>query len=159
VLDLFAAHGVQTPLDWDIWLAANPDYRVQLFIPAPPGAGAAETYRHHMATRNFFAWAMRGNGLVFDNLGGALVDLLGCMVSWRAHGIDHVADLVEFLEERGYWDFSGHPAHALAALRLAETYRIKDVYVDAFAHCVGMGGALMQCVEYRVSWSFTLHAT
>lgn len=89
--------------------------------------------------RNFFAWVL-GKSLVGETLGEALIGLLECMHEYRPGGtVDNVADLIRYLEQEGYLCLAGQPDHALAILRLAETFRLKDLYLQTLAHCVGMG--------------------
>lgn len=64
--------------------------------------------------------------------------------------------MVAYLDRRGYSDFRECVDHALAALLVAETYEIEPLWVDAFAHAVGMHHGLHHSVEFEVStfpWS------
>jgi hypothetical protein len=40
--------------------------------------------------------------------------------------------------------------YALASLFYAEHYKLRDVWVDAFAHCVGMNESLVLSPEFSV---------
>ncbi|QPH02436.1 hypothetical protein C2857_006646 [Epichloe festucae Fl1] len=129
----------RSPGDVQKWYRANPKRTVELFIPPPQNASDRQRQRHHVLMRNFFAWVL-GKSLVGETLGEALVGLLECMHEYRPGGtVDNVADLIRYLEEEGYLCLAGQPDHALAILRLAETFRFKDLYLQALAHCVGMG--------------------
>lgn len=75
-----------------------------------------------------------------ETLGEALVGLLESMYEYRSGGsVDNVADLVRYLQVEGYLSLARQPDHALAVLRLAETFRLKTLYLEALSHCVAMG--------------------
>ncbi|KAG5943603.1 hypothetical protein E4U59_000242 [Claviceps monticola] len=117
---------------------SDPKQRVELFMPTPRGATARQCQRHQLSTRNFFAWVM-GRSLVGETLGEALVGLLESMYEYRSGGsADNVADLVRYLQVEGYLSLACQPDHALAVLRLAETFRLKTLYLEALSHCVAM---------------------
>ncbi|KAG5917686.1 hypothetical protein E4U42_007154 [Claviceps africana] len=121
------------------WYRSNPKRRVELFIPPPRDANERQIQRHRILTRNFFAWVL-GRSLVGETLGEALVGLLESMYEYRSgDGLDNVADLVGYLDEEGYLCLADQPDHALAVLRLAETFRLKTLYLQALSHCVAMG--------------------
>ncbi|KHN99744.1 uncharacterized protein MAM_02597 [Metarhizium album ARSEF 1941] len=122
---------------------------VELFIPAPPNASRKQVGRHRVLLRNFFAWLL-GRSLVGETLGEALIGLLSCMHEYRSGGkVDNTADMMAYLDERGYLFLAGQPAHALAVLQLAETFRIRDLYLRALAHCVGMRDMLPCRLEFQ----------
>lgn len=123
--------------------------RVDLYIPAPPLSDRRQSLAYHLATRNFFAWAM-GRSMVGEHLGRALATLLESMHEFREAGADNVKDLIAYMDEEGYLDFNGLPGNALAVLYLAENFRLRDLYIDAFVHCVGMSEILYRCPEYHV---------
>ncbi|KAG5941661.1 hypothetical protein E4U53_007381 [Claviceps sorghi] len=121
------------------WYRSNPKRRIELFIPPPQDASERQVQRHRISTRNFFAWVL-GRSLVGETLGDALVGLLESMYEYRSgDGLDNVADLVGYLDEEGYLCLADQPDHALAVLRLAETFRLKTLYLQALSHCVAMG--------------------
>jgi len=63
-------------------------------------------------------------------------------------------EVVSYAENQRYLDFRECVDHALAALYLAEELEIEDLWVDAFAHCVGLSHrGLRSSVEYVVSAS------
>lgn len=126
----------------------------ELYIPAPPRSGFAATFDHHITTRNFFAW-LYGLPLTGRALGKALVDLKLRMDTYRP-GMDeqNATEVMEFSESQKYLDFRECVDHALAALRLAEVLRVEDLWVDAFAHCVGMSHrGLHESIEYQVRYA------
>jgi hypothetical protein len=65
--------------------------------------------------------------------------------------VDNVADLMQYLEEKGYLRLTGQPDHALAALQLAETFHMKDLYLQSLTHCVGMRAMLPNSPDFEVS--------
>lgn len=124
--------------------------RVDLYMPAPATATSrAQVLQYHVATRNFFAWVFR-RSLVGDQLGGAVIALIHSMEEFREAG-DHVQDVLEYLDEEGYLDMRNQPQHALAMLHLAEVFEMRELYIDAFAHCVGMSESMYKHPEYSVS--------
>lgn len=123
---------------------------VDLYIPAPFTATRSEALQYHISTRNFFAWVFR-RSVVGDQLGTSLIGLLSTMKEWREDAADNLKDLLDYLDEEGYLDVRNQPAHALAILHLAEALQLKDLYVEAFAHCVGMSERLYKHSEYSVS--------
>ncbi|KAK2598072.1 hypothetical protein QQS21_005783 [Conoideocrella luteorostrata] len=137
------------PSEIQKWCRSNPKQTVELFIPAPQNANERQIRRHQLLMRNFFAWVLR-RSLVGETLGDALVGLLECMHEFRSgEAIDNVADLSHFLDEEGYLCLAGQPDHALAILRLAETFHLKDLYLQALTHCVGMSDMLPRKLEFQ----------
>lgn len=120
---------------------------IDLYIPAPSRVQADVFY---LAVRNFFAFLLR-KSLVAMHLGNAIVQLLHSMNEYREPGVDNMADLLNFLEEEGYMLLAGQSSHALAMLHFGESLRIRHIYTDAFAHCVGMADQLHKSSEYSVS--------
>lgn len=72
------------------------------------------------------------------------------MHEFRSGVADGVRDLVDYLDEKGYLGMKNQPHRALALLTLAETFQLRDLYVRAFAHCVGMREQLGSSSEYQV---------
>ncbi|KAG6364161.1 hypothetical protein INS49_005759 [Diaporthe citri] len=90
--------------------------------------------------------------MVGNHLGNALVALQGSMQEFRDAGVDNKRDLLSYLDEEGYLDTRHQPNHALAILHVAENFELRDLYIDAFAHCVGMSEQLYRSPEYsRIS--------
>jgi len=134
---------------FDLWSELNPTRCVELFIPAPTGVDRQQAFQYHLSTRNLFAWIFR-RSVVGDHLGGALRCLFQSMQAFRLEGEDNVEDLMSYMDEEGYLDMGGHPNHALAMLHLAESLQLRDLYIDAFAHCAGMSDKLFLSSEYQV---------
>lgn len=91
--------------------------------------------------------------MVGNTLGDALVGVFHSMHEFRSDVDDNVEDLMEYLDEEGYLDMANQPNHALAILHLAECFQMKELYIRAFAHCVGMNDSLVSSTEYQVSSS------
>lgn len=65
-------------------------------------------------------------------------------------------EVVSYAENQRYLDFRECVDHALAALFLAETLHIEDLWVDSFAHCVGMSHrGLRSSIEYPVGFDLS----
>ncbi|KAF9735450.1 hypothetical protein PMIN06_006943 [Paraphaeosphaeria minitans] len=121
--------------------------RIELYIPAPEDTSREGSFEWHIATRNFFAF-VSGKPLVGNHLGQAMIDLQERMRLFRAGRVDNHQDFLEYAEAQGYRDFVGFPDYALAMLYYAEHYRIRDAWIDAFAHCVGMNEKLVLSHEF-----------
>ena len=128
--------------------------RFDLYMPAPPTVSKEQAFLFHIGTRNFFAWLLR-KPLVGRDLGWAMITLLNTMTAFRFHTENNVADLLFYLDEMGYCDMRNQPHFALASLHLAEFFHIRDLYIDAFAHCTGMCDRLFLSPEYLVGTSLS----
>jgi len=70
-------------------------------------------------------------------------------------GSQNKLEVVSYAENQRYLDFRECVDHALAALYMAEHLQIEDLWVDSFAHCVGLSHrGLRSSIEYAVSNSF-----
>ncbi|KAK1756474.1 hypothetical protein QBC47DRAFT_186906 [Echria macrotheca] len=132
----------------------SPGSRVELYIPPPAMSTREEALRYHIATRNFFAWVFR-RSLVGEHLGSTLIALLNSMSDFRRSGEDNMDGLLGYLDEEGYLEMRNQPIHALAVLHFAEHFHVRDLYIDAFTHCVGMLDQLFAIAEYQVITSTT----
>lgn len=103
----------------------------------------------YLAIRNLFAWMFR-KPVVGEHLGSALITLMDSMREFRSPDVDNVEDIMRYLEEEGYLDMANQPMHALAMVHLAEYYKLRDLYISAFAHCAGMSDCLYALPEYQV---------
>jgi len=124
--------------------------RLEIHIPVPDHLDRQESLQWHIATRNFFAWLI-GKPIVGDRLGPSIVRLLERMNAFREQTVDNVGDLLTYLTRIGYARVTDRPDHALAMLLFAETTRLKDVWLNAFVHCVGMNDVIVNSAEYEVS--------
>ncbi|XPS71501.1 hypothetical protein M3J07_003680 [Ascochyta lentis] len=126
---------------------------VNLFIPAPDDASRQESFKWHVTTRNFFAFLL-GKPLVGYQMGQTFVDLQERLQLFRS-GLNNHEDFLQYAEDQGYRDFSECTDYALASLFYAEKYKIRDAWVDAFAHCVGMNESLSLSPEYAFTSRLT----
>jgi hypothetical protein len=124
--------------------------RIELYIPAPPGLNKQQALSYHLTTRNLFAFIFR-RPLVGEHLGIALIRLLHSMQEFRTADADNLGDLMAYMDKEGYSGLKDRPTHALAVLHFAEVFQLRDLYVEAFAHCCGMSGRLFLGPEYQVS--------
>ncbi|KAI1759317.1 hypothetical protein GGR53DRAFT_150902 [Hypoxylon sp. FL1150] len=151
LIDRFMTRNMTRPAEY--FLNGNGDAarrsRIELFIPAPSRSTKQQAYQYRLATRNFIAYVFR-RSMVGENLGDALITLMHSMHEFRSENTDSVQDLMDYLDEEGYLNFRNHPIHALAALHLAETFQLKDLYIDAIAHCCGMGDQIFNVPEYQL---------
>lgn len=88
--------------------------------------------------------------IVGDRLGEALSATLERMSIYRPGTVDNLEDFLPYLDSQGYTDFRECPDHALAILEFSERYELKDLWTDAFVHCVGMNDNLIVSGEFDV---------
>lgn len=122
----------------------------ELFIPAPDEYTKDAAFRWHLTTRNFFAFLFR-KPLVGTKLGRTLIELQERIHVFRPGNPNNHKDLMEYLENMGYLEFSHCPDYSLGLLQFAEHYELKELWIDAFTHCVGMNKILSESPEFSVS--------
>jgi hypothetical protein len=122
---------------------------VQLFIPAPEDISREDSFKWHITTRNFLAFLL-GKPLVGEHMGQAFVDLQERLHLFRPSHANNHQDFLEYADNQGYRDLVECTDYALASLFYAEHYKLRDVWVDAFAHCVGMNDSLILSPEFTV---------
>lgn len=132
----------------DYWSRAHLLGRVDLYIPPPLEADKDQVYSYYLAIRNLFAWIFR-RPVVGEHLGSALAGLFSAMREFRQPNVDNAQDLMCYLEDEGYLTIAQHPEYALALLHLAETMHMRDLYIESFAHCVGMYNDLFTGTEHH----------
>ncbi|PWO22103.1 hypothetical protein A1F97_07851, partial [Pyrenophora tritici-repentis] len=120
---------------------------VELFIPTPNEVTRQNAFRWHITTRNFFAFLL-GKPLVGEHMGQAFVDLQERLCLFRPSDVNNREDFLDYIENQGYRDLVECTDYALASLFYAEHYKLRDVWVDAFAHCVGMNDSLILSPEF-----------
>ncbi|KAI9694890.1 MAG: hypothetical protein M1822_000506 [Bathelium mastoideum] len=131
----------------DFSLAGSAGAKFELYIPCPEETPKDERLAYHVTTRNFFAW-MCGKPLVGNHLGKSIANLLDRMVLYRDEQVDNVQHLTYYLEQSGYLDFGNCPDYALAMLSFAEHFELRDLWIDAFVHCVGMNESISLSPEF-----------
>ena len=112
---------------------------IELFIPAPVTANIDTVFDHHITTRNFFAW-LYDKPLAGRALGVSLVALKERIDQYRnsPDRILNKKEIIAYTESQKYLDFRECVDHALAILHLAKHLEQDDMWIDAFAHAVGM---------------------
>ena len=88
--------------------------------------------------------------LVGPRLGGALTALHERMNEYRPDSEENEDDFLAYIDGQDYADFRECPDHALAVLQVAETFEYRDLWTDAFVHCVGMNNRLVLSAEFSV---------
>lgn len=89
--------------------------------------------------------------MVGESLGWALKSLSERVKTWVPAGDIYVyQEMMQYTDLAGYLNFVDLPENALAMLQLAEEYQDKTLWIDAFAHCVGMKDRLPQCSGWNV---------
>ena len=121
----------------------------ELFIPAPPALTTAQSFNYHVVTRNFLAFAV-GRPLVGEDRSLALIGLWARMREWkpRSENGTLLDNFVQYCQGQGYFDFADNAEHALASLKFAEHARMRNLWIDAFVHCVGMHSRLDLSMEW-----------
>lgn len=129
----------------------------ELYLPAPTDSLRQGVFRWHITTRNVFAW-MCQKPLIGEHLGESLCNLLERIAVWRDASADNIEDILVYADACGYSAVENCADHALAMLYFAEKFELKHVWIDAFAHCVGMNDMLVQSHEFEVRDSIFLLA-
>ncbi|CAD0112681.1 unnamed protein product [Aureobasidium uvarum] len=119
----------------------------ELYIPTPEDAMREEAYRWHITTRNFFAYITK-KPLVGSKLGRTFVDLMERIQLFCPDKTSNNQDFLSYAHQQGYSKFVNRPDYALAFLNFAEEFRLRDLWIDAFAHCVGMNDQLDLSPEF-----------
>ena len=121
----------------------------ELFVPAPNEYLKDAAFRWHLTTRNFFAFLF-GKPLVGVHFGKTLVDLQERIHLFRSGNSSNDNDLMAYLGNLGYLEFAHCPDYSLGLLQFAEHYQLKELWIDAFTHCVGMNEILSESSEFPV---------
>lgn len=127
--------------------AASSDSPCDMFIPAPADSTRTDAFHWHITTRNLFAWMMN-KPIVGASFGQAFIDLQERMLLLRPATTNNVFDCLAYAENMGYLEFAHSPDYALAFLRFAEQFQLRDLWIDAFCHCVGMKDSLCLSSEF-----------
>ncbi|KAF2663996.1 hypothetical protein BT63DRAFT_117179 [Microthyrium microscopicum] len=109
----------------------------QIFIPSPENCSREAAFNWHLTTRNYFAFVCN-RAIVGRSLGEALISLYARLSIWRPQHDNNLNYLIEYAEDMGYCQFAHCPDYALAMLQFAEHFFLDELWVDSFAHCVGM---------------------
>lgn len=123
--------------------------RPELYLGAPKYLDREQTFQWHLTTRNFFAWLMH-KPLAGPHLGIALSNLLDRLALYRPSNTNNLEDVLQFADEMGYTYLADQPDCAVATLVFAEEQKLRDVWVNAFTHCVGMNDMITSAPDYQV---------
>ncbi|KAH7329451.1 hypothetical protein B0I35DRAFT_45149 [Stachybotrys elegans] len=129
-------------------LGVSPRRTIDLYIPPPSMLSGDAAFRCTLAIRNLFAW-IYGQPLVGEYLGRTLIELMHSLLEFRYVAANNVDDVNKYLAHAGYLNFACQPEYVVACLQLAEAFHIKDLYIRAFAHSVGMDDGLYDCPDYQ----------
>ena len=143
------SHSRPSEASRDTELDAKQRDRMEIFIPAPDGSSKDDAFEWHLVTRNFFAFSC-GKAMVGRSLGASLIDLYDRLNVWRPENPRNAEELVEYADNTGYLHFTHCPDYSLAMLHLAERLQNSDLWINAFAHCVGMHDMLSISSEVQV---------
>ncbi|KOS19176.1 hypothetical protein ESCO_000102 [Escovopsis weberi] len=149
VLDGFT---LRTNDEIELWDQVHPRSTVEVYVPAPPSSTDNQIFHYQLAVRNFLAWVL-GRPMAGEFLGSALVALRESLREFRSEEDHDDCDLMEYMNQAGYLNMAEKPSHALAILHLAETFQMRQLYLEAFAHCVGMHSQLARCTEFQLTSS------
>jgi hypothetical protein len=119
----------------------------ELYVPAPAHLTREQIYAYHVTTRNYFAYLTGRPALVGEKLGAALADLYVRVQEWHQDD-EAIKKLLVFCEDQGYMHLAENTHYATAVLNLAEKARLRDLYIHAFVHCVGMHDRLERSPEF-----------
>ena len=119
----------------------------KIYMDPPAGvAEKIEVLRHHITTRNFFAFLQR-KCLVGFTFYQALVDLHERLEEYLPPGTDCTAAMRCYLVEIGLVNVSNEPRAAAGLLAWSEDIRWNEGWREAFVHSVGMYDQLVQLQE------------
>ena len=79
-----------------------------------------------------------------------MIDLYTRLNELRYDQDQNLDDILAYIDNEGYTDFRECPDHALAVLQFAETLQERELWTDAFVHCVGMWEQLDRSAEFEV---------
>jgi hypothetical protein len=88
--------------------------------------------------------------MVGGSIGQSFVALQERLHLWRPDNSRNQKDVTDYMDTMGYLEFAHCPDYALGVLQFTEYYRLKDMWIDAYAHCVGMMGMLNISTEFEV---------
>ncbi|KAI7451854.1 hypothetical protein KC336_g58 [Hortaea werneckii] len=120
--------------------------KCELYIPAPAHLSREQAYLYHLTTRNFFAYAT-SRPVVGERLSSSLLDLLERIREWQPKSAA-LANFANYCRDQGYEDMAENADHAVACLIVAEHAKIKDLWREAFVHCVGMHEQIYHSPEW-----------
>lgn len=124
--------------------------RHELHFPAPDSSSRLDILRHHITTRNFFAFLL-SKPLVGLTLYQALTDLHERLYLYMPPYVDCTEIMMRYVTKNGLHNVSNDPAAAAGLLSWSEKNDVtwQEGWREAFLHCVGMYGSLRELPELR----------
>ncbi|KAI4192042.1 MAG: hypothetical protein LQ348_003282 [Seirophora lacunosa] len=120
---------------------ARNDNRVrrEIHFPAPDNASRIDILRHHITTRNLFAFLF-DRPLIGLTYYQALTDLHERLMLYMPPGVDCTQLLIRYLTNNRLHNVSNDPAAAAGLLAWSENQAVRwlEGWREAFVHCVGM---------------------
>ena len=124
--------------------------RHEIHFPAPDGASRIEVLRHHITTRNLFAFLL-GKPLVGLTYYQALTDLHEHLMLYMPQEVDCARLIIRYLVNNHLHNVSNDPAAAAGLLAWSENVEVRwqEGWREAFVHCVGMSRDFQSLPELR----------
>ncbi|KAL8670472.1 MAG: hypothetical protein Q9168_004996 [Polycauliona sp. 1 TL-2023] len=124
--------------------------RHEIHFPAPEDASRVEILRHHITTRNLFAFRL-GRPLVGLNYFQALTDLHERLLLYMPRELNCAEMITGYLTSEKLQNVANDPAAAAGLLAWTENSGIRwlEGYREAFIHCVGMYDTVRSLAEMR----------
>ena len=124
--------------------------RHEIHFPAPDGASRTEILRHHITTRNFFAFLLN-KPLVGLTLYQALIDLHERLLMLMPRDTNPTEMIRQFLMHNHLHNICNNPAAAAGFLAYSEDDEVQwpEGWREGFVHCSGMYTMLRGLPEFR----------
>lgn len=122
----------------------------EIHFPAPDNASRSDLLRHHITTRNLFAFLL-DRPLIGLTYYQALTDLHERLLLYMSPEVDCTRLLIQYLTKNDLHNVSNDPAAAAGLLAWSENEerRWREGWREAFVHCVGMYPDLRGLPEIR----------
>ncbi|RVD90334.1 uncharacterized protein DFL_001306 [Arthrobotrys flagrans] len=143
---------------FEIDKSTYPTAKFALFFAADRPDGRNEEtdpltlFRHYVTMRNVFACIFDSFCVgIIEEDSPLLSDLVDRMLMYFDGSEDSLGEkLSEFIKKSGLWDVSNDPIKAVDLLHLAATYEMRELYLEAFAHSVGMWPQVLASKAHEV---------
>ena len=124
--------------------------RHEIHFPAPDDASRMEILRHHITTRNLFAFRL-GRPLVGLTYYQALTDLHERLLAYMPQDVDCAKLNIRYLVSGSLHNVANNPAAGAGLFAWTESSGIRwlEGWREAFVHCVGMYDRLRGLPEAR----------
>ncbi|KAL8994709.1 MAG: hypothetical protein Q9169_005394 [Polycauliona sp. 2 TL-2023] len=124
--------------------------RHEIHFPAPEDTSRQVILRHHITTRNLFAFRL-GRPLVGLTYYQALIDLHERLLMYMPRQLDCTELIIRYLTNGNLQNVANDPAAAAGLLAWTENSEIRwlEGWREAFVHCVGMYDILRTLPEIR----------